>query len=253
MLADVGEEQSGWLGHALLVSGTVATAQGHYDRAESLLRQAMEHRRADSSGWDLVWCLYYLADLSFYRGDRTEAARLWEETLVRARAVGHQWGTARSLCQLAGVARERGEHDRALALGEESLQILSSHGDRRGVARAQLCLGLTHRALGSREEARNRMAQSRGIFEDLGDKEGVCYALEALARLEGDEGEWRSAASLLAAAHSLRAAVGTPLPPAFRQDVESCLESARTALGETSFAGAWKSGEASVSALARDK
>ncbi|HEX6507291.1 MAG TPA: hypothetical protein VF221_06635 [Chloroflexota bacterium] len=49
---------------------------------------------------------------------------------------------------------------------------------------------------------------------------------------------------LLAAAAGLRETIGVPVRPADRSDLDHALETARTALGQPAFAGAWTKGRA---------
>src|SRR5207244_2863347 len=70
----------------------------------------------------------------------------------------------------------------------------------------------------------------------------VASSLEGLASVIAAQRDPAWAARLWEAAESLREAIGMTIPPIYRADYERSVASARTRLGEKSFAAAWAQG-----------
>jgi len=80
--------------------------------------------------------------------------------------------------------------------------------------------------------------------QELEDRKGIAGSFESLASLALHEGDPVVAARLLSAASALRTAIGAPLPPYRREEIERELALVRTAIGEDAFAAAWEEGRA---------
>jgi hypothetical protein len=155
------------------------------------------------------------------------------------------------------------------------LRTYEEEGDQFGIASAHQMLGSIELHLANIDEARTLAEQSLAEFEDLGDPSGAGDALETLARVrlhgkdvsaarvlfleafrrfsglsardriagvleglaatESAAGRFQTAAMLLAKAHTVRQDSGTPIPLFRLPAVETCVETARSALGEAAF------------------
>jgi tetratricopeptide (TPR) repeat protein len=168
-------------------------------------------------------------------------AALLEESLMIARDLGHIRDIAQALAGLGDIARLWGDLDGAAALIEESLALLEPLGDRRRQIRSLTALGKVCRAQGDGARATIHYRESLTMCRAIGDRLGVAENLEGLAGVIGPAAR---AARLLAAATTLRTALGAPLPPAARTGHERIVEELRAALGDTEFAVAWAAGAA---------
>jgi tetratricopeptide (TPR) repeat protein len=185
--------------------GFVAYEQGDYERAVRLHEQSLALAREFGTTFGIAWSIRALADAVRGQGDLRRARMLLEESLALSRGTEHAWNTARTLASLGNVACEAGEYARASRLYEESLEL----GGRR--------MGLKHTIL-------------------------LC--LEGLARVVVAQGRMERAARLCGAAAALREDMGWPLPPAKRVEHDRTVVAARGTLGEDAFAAAWARGHA---------
>jgi DNA-binding NarL/FixJ family response regulator len=78
----------------------------------------------------------------------------------------------------------------------------------------------------------------------LGPRWLIAACLEGLARVSSMQGAAYRAARLAGAASALRAAIGAPLPPFARADLDRAMAQARTALGAPAWLAAWDEGRA---------
>jgi tetratricopeptide (TPR) repeat protein len=226
--------------------------------------------------------LVLLAELARLQGEYDVAWRYAEEALAIRRSMGVRLRTASPLSHLGMIALARGHWAEARTLLEEADAIDREHGNR--VGGAPNALGHVALKMGNLEEARRILESDLAIKRELGlqflvaaDLHGLgdlylqkgeyqaafLYAneslairrgfrhslstagsLELLAAIAAAQGQARRGARLLAAAEGLREALGTPLPPVERPDVERCVAAARAALGEAEFAAAWAEGRA---------
>ena len=96
--------------------------------------------------------------------------------------------------------------------------------------------------LGDRAQARNALRESLGLRQEIGEIGGVAETLEGFARLSVLENQAREAARLFGAASGMREAVGAPLAPVNRFEIDHGVEAARQALGDDAYLDAWRAG-----------
>jgi hypothetical protein len=137
--------------------------------------------------------------LLYHEGDARAAAVMLDETTAMARAGQYKPDLARSL----------------VALGRVKLMQ-----DEVGVASELIREGLA-------------------LFLELGHKLGMVIALEQLAAVSVIEGDVVRAVKLFVTANSMRAVMGTPLPPIDRPAYDSVISMIRGKLGEAAFAETW--------------
>lgn len=141
---------------------------------------------------------------AYGRGDVKLAHARFEESLRRHREIGETWLTARAVDGLARVALQRADAQVAARWLSESLPL--------------------HREFPA--------------------KEATIAWLTPVATLAVMGGKVTEAAQLLGAAARLRETLDLSLPYPDRGEVDVATTATRSALGESSFAGAWEEGRA---------
>jgi len=224
--------------------GNVAKDQGEYTRASSLYRESLALRRELGDRHGLAYTLLNLGNVAYLQGDYAAARTPFEECLAEFRELGDKWGVAGSLNSLGLIALYQGDYATACALLEECLAVFRELGDRRGVAASLNSLGLVAYRQGDNAVAWNVLGESLAINRELGDKWGIAESLQALAALAAGWGQKERAARLWAAAEALREAIGAPLPPKDKEQIDREVAAVRAAIGEPAFSAGWTEGRA---------
>ncbi len=126
---------------------------------------------------------------------------------------------------------------------EEALALQREAGDIQSVAIYLSNLGEVARDLGEHAAAVAYYREGLGLWADLKDRWNTAATLDGLAGLAAELRRPDAAVRLFGAAAAMRDAAGVPLPPNERAEHERYLGLAREALGEASFAAAWKAGQ----------
>jgi predicted ATPase len=226
---------------ALHMLAEMARCQGDHGRATALAAESAILFDDLGDHWGLAQALAVQGNSARDCGATEEGAALLEESLAIARDLGHTRDIAQALAGLGDIARMWGDVDGAAALLEESLALLEPLGDRRRQIRSLTALGQVCRAQGDGARATAHYRESLELCRAIGDRLGVAENLEGLA---GVIGPAVRAAQLLAAAATLRTALGAPLPPASRAGHMGIVSELRAALGDKVFASAWAAGTA---------
>jgi ATP/maltotriose-dependent transcriptional regulator MalT len=234
--------------------GEVATAlffladqlgnQGEYARGQALFEEALLlFRKAGNElmvGGTLVRSALYL----FWSASvdvATVRQRLQQGQALIRRAGDRTW-IAHSSVVAALIALSEGETARAYDLAQESLAIYQEMDDKWYIAALLYILGLVEALRSDLGAARSRYEESLALAQELGEKWLIPFNLEGLAGVLATQGELRWAAQLWGAAEVLREETAFPLPPVVRPIYEQAVATARTQLGEPTFAGAWQEG-----------
>jgi|SRR5579871_57973 len=224
--------------------GNVAKEQGDYAAARALYEESLAIRRELGDKLGIAISLLNLGNVAKDRGDYAAARALYEESLAIRREIGDKWGIAYSLMNLGNVAYHQGDYAAARALYEESLAIKKELGDKQGIAYSLYNLGIVAGEQGDYAAARTLHEESLAIERELGNKHGIAYSLEGMAELAGGQGQTEPAVRLWAAADALREAIGSPLSPNEKEELDRKVATARASLGEEAFAEAWEQGQA---------
>ncbi|WP_343950012.1 AfsR/SARP family transcriptional regulator [Nonomuraea longicatena] len=198
----------------------------HYDSWERTHQVALAAARSAGDRYGEAAMLRGLAQVSLYRDRYEEAA----EQFIRARTIFRELGDVRaeatSICGLGAVSQFDGNLPQALGHFRRALSMFLELGDRRGEAFTRQAIGRFHLRTGDRAQASRwleqamRLAQELGdshregcvslqigrlhreisfhrhaldIFESLRDRHCGAYALQSLAGLLVDRGEWSPA------------------------------------------------------------
>lgn len=275
--------------------GTLACAQGRLGEAEECFTQSfkllseMGHKRGAAAA------LTNLALVATNRGKFFDAQALCHQSLQLSQDIGDMLGMANTLDTLGKLAQEtqtfeaatsyftqalelrkllkekrrlpftllhlgelaktQGHYDKAESYFEDALQMFRDGQAKAGIASSLLHLGELAHEQGFFEGAVDQVSQALVIFAKLDLKWEIEDCLEIMARLAFEKGDAGSAATLAAAATSLRDAVGMEVTPTEQAELEKDFQILKQALGDDSFARYWDAGysltleEATVKAL----
>jgi predicted ATPase/DNA-binding SARP family transcriptional activator len=191
---------------ALLYLGLLASMQGNYVEARSLLEQSLEISRTMGPDGKVVlsWTLTFLGDVALHQSESKEARSFFEETVAILREIGDKNFLAYSLRRLGLLAWRQKDYRKAIALCKESLSI-------------------------------NR---------ELGDPRGVLACLAGFADIAVVQGKFARAARLMAAVETQLAAMGMRLLPVDKLEYERNLAHLRENMDEKALAKFWAKGKA---------
>jgi predicted ATPase/DNA-binding CsgD family transcriptional regulator len=224
--------------------GYVAMLVGEYDRAARLCAESVAISRRLGDDEALALALMSTGHLASARGDLERAAAAYEEGAALDRVSGTAYRSQYWLASLGAVAAGRGELDRAAALCAEALALARQRGDLWASDQALRILTRVARRRSDHEQGAALAAAHLALLRELGSRGRIAECFENLAWVARVRGQAARAARLLGAAHSLRQALGRPVPESHRGELEADLADARAALGERAFAAAWTEGQA---------
>jgi predicted ATPase/class 3 adenylate cyclase/DNA-binding XRE family transcriptional regulator len=239
---------TGGIARSLGYQGHIAIAQGDYARATALYEESLALLREQEDKPGISASLNSLGNVASSLGDFARASVLYEESLTIDRELGDKPGIAVQLNNLGSIAWRQGDHVRARVLHEESLAINRELGVKAFIALSLSNLGYVAERQGDYAQAALLQEESLALFRELGDKRSIAINLEGLARVaagaETAPEARQRAVRLLGAADALRVAIGAPLPPSDRPDMERAVAALHAGLAEVVFEAAWAEGQA---------
>ncbi|GAA2004136.1 BTAD domain-containing putative transcriptional regulator [Nocardiopsis rhodophaea] len=229
---------------AMPVLSQRAKAVGEYAAAFRIDREGL--RIAEDLGlWtEVSYRMSELGRLSLLKGDYRGAEEFHRQAADLAREQGDRFGERFAELGLAMGDRREGRLDRAAARLDD---WLTRHRESQGPSALALVLaelGFVAEQRGDSEEALRLHTEGLVAAHATGSPLAVALALEGLAGAWTLAGDAAQGARLLGAAAVTREAVGVPLPPAERGDVDRVSVAAREALGEAAFAAETAAGRA---------
>ena len=228
---------------ALNGAGTLAWAQGDYDASQRFHEESLAlYRKLDHQD-GIAAALNGLGMVASSQHDYAAARPLFEETLALYRQLGNKVRVATLLSNLGTMLSDLRDYTAARPLLEEGLTLLRELGHKGAEAMACHNLGVVLCAEGDYEMARLRFQEGLTIQRALWDKRGIAMSLVSLGVVVAYEGEYERATRLLGAAMSTREEINIPLTTTSYPDYERLVATARTELGEESFATAWVQGQ----------
>jgi predicted ATPase/DNA-binding CsgD family transcriptional regulator len=230
-------------GYALISLGIMTQNEGDYKGAVIFLEESLQLFREGEDRFGMTLALAGLGLSVLYLGEYERASVLCEESLALSRERGDPRSTASALTNLGISALERGDDERAKVLCEESLAIRRKLGHKGGCAHTLIILGRITMHQGDYDRATACYEESLALRQETGEKEGIAAALEGLAAVAGMQGQPVSAARLYGSAESLRNMLGAPLTPIDRSYYEQSVAAVRAQLDEPTFLKAWSEGQ----------
>ena len=263
-----------WLAHAALW-------QGDFAEVCALSEELIPDCRSAGDAFGVATGVWQLATALLAQGDYTGARARAEEMLSLAREQGNPAVEAAALMTLSQVARAQGGAEAARELATEAVSLetypsffvgclcalaeaellcgqngpaaeraqqavelasVSEIGAR--LARALHVRATVARAQGDSQRSESDCHQALALQNEHGDKWGVVDSLETLAELAAAQESYTETARLLAAAESLREAIGYVRYPVDRSASEAGLARLRDGLGEQALEEVWQEGAA---------
>jgi non-specific serine/threonine protein kinase len=231
-------------GRALGSLGFMAQTLGEHQRAISSLEESLALARDATDAPTLSRVLNGLSLSLLQTGDIERAARLCQEARDLCRLIGDSRGAAAATANLGLIWQARGDERRASELWEESLTERRRIGDLGGVAHLLVLLGNQALSQGTPARAIAMYRESLALRRRTGDENEIAPVLEGLAAIGAGHDELIPSIQLAAFAASLRATIGTPLPPRERHAHDRTLAALRRRADPAAFARVWTEGQA---------
>jgi tetratricopeptide (TPR) repeat protein len=210
------------------------------------LEEALSIGRELGDPWNIATALRYLGLLASMQGNYVEAHSLLEQSLEIWRSMGPEdkKGVSWTLTFLGDVTLNQNESNEARSIFEESVAILREIGDKNLLAYSVRRLGLL--AWREKDLARATVLcqESLSLNRELGDPRGVLACLAGFADIAVVQGKFARAAQLMAAVETHLAAMGMRLLPVDKMEYERNLALLRTKLDEKILNKFWDKGKA---------
>ncbi|HYF61188.1 MAG TPA: tetratricopeptide repeat protein, partial [Herpetosiphonaceae bacterium] len=190
--------------------GTMYRDCGEYEPALAAYTASLAIHRAANNTWGIAMSLYRIGVLHHVQGQVVQAATFYQQSLNLRSSIRDNDGLVYSLYSLGLLALHKNEYAQARSLLDESLAISRCHGGR---LERSLILIAQARLLGRRHEPKKAwlfLQESIELQVGLGCPLLVATLLEAMAEV-AQRGTWTQECRSLA--QSIRAQIGTPLPP----------------------------------------
>lgn len=228
---------------ALNAAGNLARKQNDNVRAVVLLEESLRLRQELGQPRQIAQTLNNLGVVAYHQGDLARAQAYYEKSIALKSQLNDKRSLGLSLSNLAEVVQERGEKKRAIGLFEQSLALLREVGDSQNIAAVVLNLGVAIGDEGELARATGLLSESLALLGELGDKFHLAETLESLAGLATTQSQYRLAARLLGAAHSLRQTLAATISPKSRLRYEQTFEAAKTHLAPKVWKEEWQKGQ----------
>jgi tetratricopeptide (TPR) repeat protein len=224
------DDQAG-LGEVGHLSGTVAAQQGDLDWARKRYEDSLAIRERLKDRPKTAALYSNLAIVAEYSGDLEESRRMAERALQIRTEIGDRWAIGVSRNNLGAIAIREGRLEEARAHIREAIRLMVEVGDTWFAASSQVLLGNVDRDLGELTAAGTAYAASLSTFVTMDDRLALAELLEDVAQLATRTGRHVEAITLVAAAGSLRDAIGAPLSEALAAERDEQLATSVAAIG----------------------
>ena len=210
------------------------------------LEEALSIGRELGDPWNIATALRYLGLLASMQGNYVEARSLLEQSLEIWRSMGPEGrrGVSWTLTFLGDVALNQKESNEARSIFEETVAILREIGDKNFLAYSVRRLGLLAWREKDFGRAIALCQESLSLNRELRDPRGVLACLAGFADIAVVQGKFARAARLMAAVETQLAAMGMRLLPVDKMEYERNLALLRTQLDEKVSSKVWAKGKA---------
>ncbi len=191
-------------------------------------------------------CVNTLGLIALDRGDLPSAKALFTQYLEISRSLTQDKWTAQSVAiahhNLASVAVEENDLQLARTLYTQSLDDYLTAGEQEGSAMAELYLGLTEIYAGRAPAGAARLRRALLTYRRIGFLQYLVECLEGAALVAALRDDDSSAATLLAAAWTVRSRSGTSATGRLARTVTETTAGVEQRLGEVEFGRHWQAG-----------
>jgi predicted ATPase len=229
---------------ALGARGYLAFWQGDAGAAKTDLTAALELFRALGEDEGVAYCSGGLGIVEMFASSATAGEAELREAGRRLAECGERWGSvmmqnARNWARVTAAVLSDSEHEYRSVL-DQAEAVGAAHQ----IAVARANLGRYYMGRGEAERAFPHLQASLEALVGMRHKGGIVYLLDWLAEGSLLLREPERAVRLLAAAETIRDAIGAPAFPAARERNRRNLEAAKTDLDEDRFNEEWLAGAA---------
>ncbi|MCE7988097.1 MAG: hypothetical protein DYG89_43585 [Caldilinea sp. CFX5] len=192
----------------LAAAGVLATDQGDYAAARSLIEEGLAIRRKLEDKNGVANSLGNLGNIARQQGDYADARNRYEECLRTFEELGETWSIATTLLNLGAIAHEQGDYSSAYSYYQKSLAIYKQLGDERSVAILLVNLGNMAAEQGDYTSGYQFLEQGLILYRKLGDLIGTSTALLNQGIVSAQMGNYSQAIILYQEALTLQEKVG---------------------------------------------
>lgn len=209
------------------------------------LEEALSIGRELGDPWNTATALRYLGLLASMQGNYVEARSLLEQSLEIWRSMGPEArrGVSWTLTFLGDVALNQNESNEARSIFEESVTILREIGDKNLLAYSVRRLGLLAWREKDYRNAIALCKESLSLNRELGDPRGVLACLAAFADIAVVQGKFERGVTLIAAVETQLASMGMQLLPVDKLESERALSLLLTKLDKKTLNKFWAKGK----------
>lgn len=227
---------------ARMVLTAAAKEQGHFAQANAYLEENLALCRTTGHQRGVASAMLELSNNFYWMGDYARCLELSQQSLEIFRTLKHKINQASALETVGMALFKLGNPAEGRPLLEESLAIYRDMESPSGEVLVLSSLGQLDLGMGNIPKAVQNFQAALRMAHEMGDKRRMAFSLEGLAEAWTATDPAR-AASLLGAAHTLREAIHSPLPPGEQAGYEATRTRIQSALGEAPFTEAWQNGE----------
>jgi tetratricopeptide (TPR) repeat protein len=243
VLADSGAAADRDAATVLAWAGFLANEQGRNADASSLGQAGLTAARQTGDAITIVEAILLFSPNRQLETDSKTVHKYVDEAIEVATRSDRPFLLA-WVHSFAGEAyRTEGREDDALVHFKLSIEFGRASGDRLFLSTSLMNSAHIHLKRANVDLAHELLTESLDAFGSLGMHWGVAYTLIGLAGVAVAKGRSDKAVSLLAAVDGWFRGTGIQIQPADRADFDQYLGTARSALDEGAFAGAWKKGQ----------
>jgi predicted ATPase/DNA-binding SARP family transcriptional activator len=209
------------------------------------LEEALNIARELGDQWNTATALRYLGLLASMQGNYVEARSLLKQSLAIWRTMGPEGksGVSWTLTFLGDVALSQNESNEARSIYEEAVAILREIGDKNFLAYSVRRLGLLAWREKNYGRAIALYKESLSLNRELGDLRGVLACVAGFADIAVAQGKFERGVRLMAAVETQLASMGMRLLPVDKMEYERNLDKLRTQLDEKTFMKSWAKGK----------
>lgn len=153
--------------------------RGHYREGRGWLEATLAHGSGTAAV--RAKALYGAGSLATEQGDYEQATSLLETALAAAHVAGDGAVAALALTDLGSIARQQGAYQRATEFHDRALALRKDAGDQRGIAVSFGNLGLALLYQGQYDRAEELLTNAAMAFRDLGDSHSFITTTSNLA------------------------------------------------------------------------